>query len=149
MPCEYWPTRRARSGSSPTARIASAQRVVVSDSVEPGEVAQVLHAAHFVIEQRRMRHVADLLADVVKLGGAENRDAALAGLHQSGERAQQRGLARAVVAENGVELPAANSAVTPRRAAKRPNCLIRFVTVMTGAGAVAVSVIIGLVRLEG
>src|SRR5271155_252052 len=32
-----------------------------------------------------------------------------------------------------------NSAVTPRRAAKRPNCLIRFETVMTLTSAVSVN----------
>src|SRR6516162_2999342 len=32
--------------------------------------------------------------------------------------------------------PASNDALTPRRAAKRPNCLTRFVTVMIGPACV-------------
>ena len=37
-------------------------------------------------------------------------------------------------------LPASNSAVTPRSAAKRPNCLITLLTVMTGMGGLATGV---------
>ena len=53
-----------------------------------------------------MRHVADLLADVVKLAGAEDRDFAARRLVESRQRAQQCRLAGAVVAQNGVEFAA-------------------------------------------
>src|SRR5208282_4898898 len=76
------------------------------DSVQPGKVFQVLHPAHLVIEQRRMRHVAHLLADVVKLPGAEDRDLAARGLVESCESTQQCSFAGAVIAENGIEFAA-------------------------------------------
>src|SRR5208282_2130386 len=64
------------------------------------------HPAHLVIEQRRMRHITHLLANVVKLAGAKNRDLAARGLVESRQSAQQGGLAGAVVAENGVKFSA-------------------------------------------
>jgi len=53
-----------------------------------------------------MRHVANLLADVVKLAGPENRDLAAGRVVESCESTQQRGFTGAVVAENGIEFPA-------------------------------------------
>ena len=53
-----------------------------------------------------MRHVAHLLADVVKPPGAENRDLAARRLVESRESPQQGSFAGAVIAENGIEFPA-------------------------------------------
>src|SRR5208283_1804561 len=72
------------------------------NAVEPGKVAQVLHAAHLVVEQRRVRHISDVAAGSFR-SLAENGNLAARGLRQAGQRAQQGGLAGAVVAENGVE----------------------------------------------
>src|SRR6266478_839702 len=52
-----------------------------------------------------MRHVAHLLADVVKLFGPEDRDLAVRRLAESCQSAQQCSFAGAVIAENGVEFP--------------------------------------------
>src|SRR5580704_11389268 len=76
------------------------------DSIQPGKVLQVLHPAHLVIEQGRMRHVPHLLADVVKLLSPEDRDVAAGRLAEACQGAQQCSFARAVIAENGVEFPA-------------------------------------------
>src|ERR1700691_6722460 len=40
---------------------------IAGDSIEPGEVFEILHPAHLVIKKRWMRHVTHLVADVVKL----------------------------------------------------------------------------------
>ena len=53
-----------------------------------------------------MRHVAHLLADVVKLLSPEDRDVAAGRLAEACQGAQQCSFARAVIAENGVEFPA-------------------------------------------
>jgi hypothetical protein len=47
-----------------------------ADAVKPRKVFQVLHPAHLVVEQRRVCHVAHLVANVVKLLRPENRDLA-------------------------------------------------------------------------
>jgi vesicle coat complex subunit len=53
-----------------------------------------------------MRHVAHLLADVVKLTGPEDRDRAARRLIESCQSAQQCSFTGAVIAENGVKFPA-------------------------------------------
>jgi hypothetical protein len=53
-----------------------------------------------------MRHVADLVADIVKLLRAENGDLAAGGPTKSRESAEQRSLAGTVVAKDAVELSA-------------------------------------------
>ena len=104
MPCEYWPTGRVeRRIELHGADHHLAANVVIVNSVQAGEVAQVLHAAHFVVEQRRMRHVAELRADLAQIGGSQHGNAAAGCGSQSGESAQQRGLPCPVVAEDGVE----------------------------------------------
>ncbi len=79
-----------------------AAATIASDPVQSGEVAEILHAAHLVVEQRGMRHVANVAA-----GGsrsfAQDRNLAAGGMSKSGERAQQCGLPCSVVAENRVE----------------------------------------------
>ena len=52
-----------------------------------------------------MSHVADLVADIVKVESAEDRDLAASGPAKSSERAEQRSLAGAIVTEDAVELP--------------------------------------------
>ena len=86
--------------------MTSAQRVGLVMPYSRAKYSQVLHAAHLVVEQGRMRHVADLLADVAKFAAPRMAIAAARRLAQSRQRAQQSSLARAVIAENGVELPA-------------------------------------------
>ncbi len=103
MPWEYCATGRARVGIEIYGGHAGGASLIVVDPVQTGEVTQVLHAAHFVIEQRRMGHVAELMAYRAEGCGAENLDAATSRLHQSGEDAQECGLSGAVVAEDGVE----------------------------------------------
>ena len=76
-----------------------AANLVVVNSIEPGEVAQVLHAAEFVVEQRRVSHVADAVRDLTNLLRTEDCEATLARLHQAGDDAQQGALAGAVIAE--------------------------------------------------
>lgn len=51
-----------------------------------------------------MRHVADIMADVVKALRAEDCDLAARWLIEAGQRTKQSSFARAVVAEDGVEL---------------------------------------------
>ena len=53
-----------------------------------------------------MRHVADLLADVVKLACSKNGDLAAGRLVQSRESAQQGSLAGAIITKNGVKFTA-------------------------------------------
>src|SRR6266850_7722037 len=53
-----------------------------------------------------MRHVADLVADVVKLLCTKESDLATGGLTESGESAEQSGLSSAIVTQDGVELSA-------------------------------------------
>jgi len=78
----------------------------VYDAVKLCEVLQVLQSAHLVVEQGRMGHVADLLADVVKFSGAEDGDLAARRIVKSCESAQQRGFAGSVIAKDGVEFAA-------------------------------------------
>ena len=87
-----------------------------------------------------MRHVAHLLADVVKLAGAEDRDLAARRLVESGQRAQQRGLAGAVIAENGVEFPAGKFRGDAAQSGKAAELLdqVRDGDDVTGTGAVSV-----------
>src|SRR5882762_11865232 len=53
-----------------------------------------------------MRHVADLMADIVKFLRAENRDLSAGGLAETCESAEQRGLSCAIIAQDGIELSA-------------------------------------------
>ncbi len=101
MPCEYCATGRARSGSRPTAVMLAA--VELHDPVQAAKVAQVLHAAHLVVQQRRMGHVTQLVAHRSQLRRPQNRYAAASRLRQAGQHAQERGLPCSVVAEDRVE----------------------------------------------
>ena len=76
---------------------------VASDVVEAGDVAQVFHAAHLVVQQGRVGHVADVAAGLVR-GPAQDGNRAARGMRQPGQRAQQSGLPCPVVAEDDVEL---------------------------------------------
>ena len=96
------PPARVNSGSSPTARITSRTAAIACNAVKPRKVAQILHPAHLVVEQRRMRHVTNLAAGVLR-SLAENRNLAARRLRQPSQRPQQRGLPRPVVAENRVK----------------------------------------------
>ncbi len=53
-----------------------------------------------------MGHIPNLLADVVELAGAENRDLAARWLVESRQSAQQSSFSGAVIAKNGVEFAA-------------------------------------------
>jgi hypothetical protein len=53
-----------------------------------------------------MRHITDLRADVVKFPGPKHRDMPARRLVESSQSAQQRSLARSVVAKNGIEFAA-------------------------------------------
>src|SRR4029077_1414136 len=79
--------------------------LVVVQSVESCEVAEVLHAAHLVVEKRGVGHVAELAADLTGLNTSENNDRAAGGSDEPGEHAQESGLAGAVVAQNSVKAP--------------------------------------------
>src|SRR5271165_103269 len=74
-------------------------------AVQPGKVAQVLHAAQLVIEQGSVGHVSHAMRDLANAASAEQRDLTLAGLHQPGDDAQQRALARAIVTQDDVQPP--------------------------------------------
>jgi hypothetical protein len=66
----------------------------IGEPIKLREIGQIFHSAHFVVKQRGVRHVADLIANVVKFARPEDGDLATA---------------------------------------KRPNCLTRLWTVITGA----------------
>ena len=68
----------------------------------------------------------------------ENGNVATRGPSQAGENAQQSCLPCSVVPEDDVELARTDAVVTPRKAAKRPNCLMTLVTVMIGVASVTV-----------
>ena len=80
-----------------------AAHIVVVKAVKPGEIAEIFHAAQLVIQQRRVSHIADAMCHVANLFRAQKREAALAGLHQSGDNAQQRALPCPIVAEHHVK----------------------------------------------
>src|SRR5882724_3819846 len=96
-------TREIRIEPDGVNRFRTARAVI--NSVELGKVFQILPSAHFVVKERRMSHVADLVADIVKVESAEDRDLAASGPAKSSERAEQRSLAGAIVTEDAVELP--------------------------------------------
>ena len=79
--------------------------LVVMNAVEPGEVAQILHAAELVVKQRRVAHVADAMRDLANFLRAQQSATALARLHQPGDDAQQRALPCSVVAQHDVQAP--------------------------------------------
>ena len=76
--------------------------LLIPHSIKPGEVTQVLYSAHFVIEQRRMGHVADLVAYLMQIGAAQQRNRASRRLGQPGKAAQQCSFPCSVVAQDGV-----------------------------------------------
>ena len=67
IPCEYCPTGRAQFGIEPDCRNALPRSAVFCNPVEPREVAQILHPAHLVIQQGRMRHVAEFAASLARI----------------------------------------------------------------------------------
>ena len=40
---------------------------IAGDFIQPREIAQILHPAHFVVEQRGMRHVANFAGTVLRI----------------------------------------------------------------------------------
>ena len=107
---------------------------IVLDAVEPREVAQILHAAHLVVEQRRMRHVPKFAAHFAGIFVTENGDLASAWAAPV-PRVSAAAWSCPHRCRRGWRTAAwrSNDAVTPRKAAKRPNCFTRFVTVMIGS----------------
>ena len=77
---------------------------IPGNSVEVREVAKVLDAAHFVVEERRVGHVTDVAAGRFR-SPSKDRNFAAGGVCEPGERAQERGLSCPIVAEDGVEAP--------------------------------------------
>lgn len=81
----------------------------VVNSIQARGINQVLHGAHFVVEQRRMRHVAQLsvnpapriLASVLR---AEYGNTSTRRPQQARNRPQHRALPRPVFAQDDVEL---------------------------------------------
>src|SRR5882724_567105 len=97
-------TREIRIEANGANRFRAA--LAVGNAVQAGEVGQILHAAHLVVEERGMSHVTDLVANIVKFLRAENHDLATGGPVEACERAEQSSFAGAVVAEDAVELSA-------------------------------------------
>ncbi len=64
--------------------------------------SEILLRGELVVEHGRMAHVADAGAGFVRLEIAEDADGAVRGSEKAGENAQQRGLARAIFAEQNV-----------------------------------------------
>ena len=122
IPCEYCPTGRVNAGSSLTDSNRFAAAIVAGNPIQPGEVAQVLHPAHLVIEQRRMRHVADIAA-----GGArsfpEDRNCPARRVSESGEGPQQSRLPCPVIAEDRVEASAVKFGGHAAQRGKSPELL--------------------------
>src|SRR5512135_3125913 len=75
------------------------------NSIQFGKIPQILHPAHLVIKKRRMRHVADLRAESLDVGGAENGKLPPRRMREAGNGSQQCGLPCAVIAEDDVKLP--------------------------------------------
>ncbi len=98
------PDAALQLGIEPDPLHCAATNFVVADSVQPGEVAKVLHAAEFVVKQRRVSHVTDTVSDLAQRIRSQHFDSALAGLHQSGEDAQQSALAGSVIAQDYVQV---------------------------------------------
>ena len=79
----------------------------VPQPVQPRVESEVLLGRQVVVEQRLVGHVADDRAHrrgVLEALEAADRDGAGVGPHEGGDNAQQRALARAVVAEHGERL---------------------------------------------
>ena len=104
MPCEYWPTRRVQLRIEPHGADRAGTARVVADAIQTGEIAEVLHGAEFVVEQRGVPHVANARGHVPQVMAAKARaTAAASGLQQAGDDAQQGGFAGAVFAQDQVE----------------------------------------------
>ena len=71
----------------------------VAGAVQGGEVDEVLHGRKLVVEHGRVRHVGDTTA-ALRWGCAEDVQRSLGRLGQTGEQAQQGGLAGAVFAQD-------------------------------------------------
>ena len=68
---------------------------VIAKAVQSAEIAQVFHAAEFVVEHGSVRHVTDFLFC--------RNDLAARRLGKSGDDAQERGFAGTVFSENGID----------------------------------------------
>ena len=85
--------------------------------------------AHFVVKQRRVRHVTQFMADGSHIGRAQDLMVPRVGW-TSPARTRSKLVFPAPLSPRIVySRPGTNSALTPRSAAKRPNCLTRALTV--------------------
>ncbi len=84
----------------------------VGEAVDAGDELQVLQDRQVLVEREALRHVADVVLDLLALGAdvvAERRAAAAVGRQQPAQHAQGGGLAGAVGAEEAVDLAAAHA----------------------------------------
>ncbi len=132
MPCEYCPTGAQRGVKLHRANHGFGS---IADHLRFRKAVQ--NNASFPFRSSRHRAVKDAPCSRSaqqtsrRSLGPEHRDASARGQHQAGQSAQQRRLPCPVVAQDGVQTARRKIAVTPRNAAKRPNCLTRFVTRMS------------------
>ena len=94
----------------------------IGEAVDAGDELQVLQDGEVLVEAEALRHVADVALDLLALGAdveAERRAAAAVGREQPAQHAQRGGLARAVGAEEAVDLAALARAW---RGCARPPC---------------------------
>src|SRR3954470_18629057 len=72
------------------------------NAIQARKVAQVLHAAHLVVKQRRVRHISEAARTVLR-GFSENANGSLRRCSQAGKRTKQSRLPCSIVTENGMQ----------------------------------------------